>query len=117
MTSFVSPVLAQGKFTAIAGCDVSLNNLDAAIKQIKLYSSGYAFLVSNTGIFISAPDTALIGSQNLGAFAKEKANAQLEQMAADIKAGKAGSLEAIDPFTGKNVAISTNLSIRPIGAW
>ncbi|MBK8784881.1 MAG: Cache 3/Cache 2 fusion domain-containing protein [Anaerolineales bacterium] len=73
MTSYISPIVDRsGKFIGIAGIDVSLNNLDEEISQIKVFKSGYAFLVSNPGIFVSAPDKALIGNKNTERLCKRK---------------------------------------------
>ncbi len=105
MTSFVSPIIKDGNFLGIAGVDKSLSSLDQEIKQIKTYDTGYSFLVSNTGIFISAPDISLIGTKTLADIAKDKGNAEFVKMAADIKAGKESYIQTTDPFTGKNVAM------------
>jgi methyl-accepting chemotaxis protein len=105
MASFVSPIIKDGNFVGIAGVDKSLTALDQAIKQIKAYDTGYAFMVSNTGIFISAPDKSLIGTKTLADFAKDKGNDALAKMAADIKAGQAGHIDTTDPYTGKPVAM------------
>ncbi|MBL8055522.1 MAG: HAMP domain-containing protein [Anaerolineales bacterium] len=106
LTSFVAPIKAEdGRFVGIAGVDVSLNKLDAQISQIKVFDTGYAFLVSRTGIFVSAPDKAFIGAKTLAALAREQNNQTLIQMAADIEKGLEGSAETNDPFTGKQVAM------------
>jgi methyl-accepting chemotaxis protein len=103
MTSFVSPILIDGNFVGIAGVDTSLNSWDQAIEQIKTYDTGYTFLVSNTGIFISAPDKSMIGTKTLAGLAETESNSQLSDIAAEIQARKAGYIQTIDPFTGKTV--------------
>ena len=106
MASYVSPILDKsGNFIGIAGADVSLNEIDAQIKKVKVFDTGYAFLVSNTTIFVSAPDKSLIGVKTLADFAKEKKNDALAQMAADIQAGKSGRIETDDPFSGRPVSM------------
>ena len=106
LTSYISPIVdSSGRFIGIAGVDVSLNDLDANISKIKMFESGYAFLVSNTGIFVSAPDKALIGNKTLDDFAAEKNNPQLTEISEQIKAGNSGYVNTIDPFTGKTVTM------------
>jgi methyl-accepting chemotaxis protein len=105
LTSFISPILIDGKFAGIAGADTSLNSWDKRVKQIKAFNTGYAFLVSNTGIFISAPDAEIIGAKTLSDLAKDKSNPLFSQMAENIKAKKSGQMDTIDPFTGKNVSM------------
>ena len=105
MTSLISPILRDGQFIGIAGADIALNDLDSEVKKIKTYQSGYAFLVSNTGIFISAPDSALIGAKTLADLAAEQKNPALQVLNEAIKARKNGYLETTDPFTGKQAVL------------
>ena len=106
MTSYISPIVDDaGKFLGITGVDVSLNYLDAQVSKIKVFESGYAFLISNSGIFVSAPDKALIGNQTLTNFAKEKDAPQLEKIVTETQAGSSGFVNTIDPFTGKTVTM------------
>jgi methyl-accepting chemotaxis protein len=105
MASYTSPILKDGKFVGIGGVDVSLADLDKTVSGVKVYDTGYAMLVSNTGIFISAKDKDLIGNKTLADFGKEKNNQVLVTLADNIKAGKEGYVETSDPFTGKNVVM------------
>ncbi|HVN54927.1 MAG TPA: methyl-accepting chemotaxis protein [Anaerolineaceae bacterium] len=106
MTSFISPIMKpDGTFIGIAGADTSLASWDKRVQQIKSFDTGYAWLVSNTGIFISAPDKSFIGTKTLADLAKEKSNQQLTQLAGQIQAKKSGFVETTDPFTGKNVVM------------
>ena len=106
MTSYISPILDDsGKFIGIAGVDVSLNDLDAEVSKVKIFESGYAFLVSNSGIFVSAPDKALIGNKTLSDYAVESNNPQLAEISEQIQAGNSGHVQTSDPFTGKAVTM------------
>lgn len=106
LTSFISPIIGQdGSFIGIAGVDTTLNSWDQWVGQIKSFDTGYAFMVSNTGIFISAPDKSFIGTKTLTDLAKEKSNQKLIQMAGQIQATKSGYIETTDPFTGKSVVM------------
>ncbi|MEI7846317.1 MAG: methyl-accepting chemotaxis protein [Chloroflexota bacterium] len=99
MTSYISPITdPAGKFLGITGVDVSLNNLDAEVSKIKIFKTGYAFLISNSGIFVSAPDKALIGAKTLAELGKEKSDNQLGIVVKDIQAGKSGFIKTNDPF-------------------
>jgi methyl-accepting chemotaxis protein len=105
MTSYTSPITRGGKFVGIGGVDVALASLDKDVSAVKVLDTGYAFYVSNSGIFVSAPDKKLIGKQTLTKFAQEKSSPALEKIAADIKAGRGGHVETTDPFTGKDVVM------------
>ena len=106
MTSYISPILdPAGKFLGITGVDVSLNNLDAEVSKIKIFTTGYAFLISNSGIFVSAPDKTLIGAKTLAELAKEKSDTQLGSIIKDIQAGKSGFIKTNDPFGSSPVTM------------
>jgi methyl-accepting chemotaxis protein len=105
MTSFISPILIDDQFAGITGVDISLEELNQIVGSIQVYDTGYAFLVSNTGIFIAAPDKSVIGTKTLATLATEKDNPDLEAIAAGVSAGKGGYIETTDPFTGKQVAL------------
>ena len=115
LTSLIAPIMNEGEFAGIAGVDLSLEDLDARIKAIRTYETGYAFLVSNTGIFISAPDDSLIGTETLGQFAEKSGNSQLEQVAREIALGNSGFLELVDPFTGEEAVLF--YAPIPTGNW
>ena len=106
LASYVTPIMRDGRFVGIAGDDATLSDLDRDVREIHVLDSGYAFAVSNSGLFVSAPDKEIIGKKTLAQLAEEKGNAQLGQMAAAIKAGRAGQFETTDPFTGKDVVMS-----------
>jgi methyl-accepting chemotaxis protein len=124
MTSYTSPITRGGKFVGIAGVDRSLAALDAEVKKVKVLDSGYGLLVSNTGIFVSAPDKKAIGKGTLAKLGQSKDNPVLTRAAADIAKGRGGQAETIDPFTGKDVIMSWApvatgkwgyLTVAPIG--
>ncbi|HEU4656524.1 MAG TPA: methyl-accepting chemotaxis protein [Capillimicrobium sp.] len=106
MASYVAPIERDGAFAGIAGIDATLTALDADVRKISVLDSGYAFLISNGGTFVSAPDRELIGKQTLTKLADGEGNDELASIAAAVKAGKAGQVETTDPFTGEDVVMS-----------
>ena len=105
MTSYIAPIIKNGTFAGTVGIDVALENIDRTVSQVKVFDTGYAFLVSNTGIFVSSPKKEHIGRMSLDELSREKNNPDLAAMAADIRAGKEGYAGMADPFTGKNVVM------------
>ncbi|UGS37928.1 methyl-accepting chemotaxis protein [Capillimicrobium parvum] len=101
LNAFLSPILQGDRFRGIAGVDLTLDQMHADVAKIHALDSGYAFLVSNAGTFISAPDDKLIGRKTLQQVAREGDNADVARIAAAIKAGRGGHLQTTDPFTGK----------------
>ena len=100
MMSYDSPIIKDGKFVGIAGVDVSLEYVDKVASSIRAFDTGYAFMVSNTGVFLSHPtQKSWIGNKKLSDFGvKEINNAE-----ADIRQGIGGHIEVKDPITGKTV--------------
>jgi methyl-accepting chemotaxis protein len=100
MTSFMTPILRHGTFLGVVGIDRSLNALNAEVRGTKVLDSGYAMIVSNNGTFASAPDKKLVGTKTLTQVAKTRHASVLATIAAGVKAGRAGQVEADDPFHG-----------------
>ncbi len=102
MSSFTAPLQKNGSFVGIVGGDVTLEFLDQMISEIKIFETGYAFLLSKEGTFISFPNKELIGKQTLAQYAEENKRSKLAQMATAIQKGENGYIEAKDPFRKKD---------------
>jgi methyl-accepting chemotaxis protein len=115
MTSYVSPVLRNGVFIGATGMDTSLKQIDAQIRQVHAMKSGYAFLVSRAGTFISAPDKKLVGKKTLAWLAAQRHDKALGQLAAAAAADRPFHVTTHDPFTGKE----SELYSTPVqqGGW
>ncbi|MBF0484646.1 MAG: methyl-accepting chemotaxis protein [Candidatus Omnitrophica bacterium] len=105
MTSFISPIIKDEKFIGITGLDVRLDSFDAIVSKVKVFQTGYAFLVSKTGIFVSFPNKKFIGTKTLSQLGEELKKPDLIHIAGDIKAGQEGIVEATDPISGKKAVM------------
>ncbi|WP_440955439.1 histidine kinase dimerization/phosphoacceptor domain -containing protein [Methanosarcina sp. Mfa9] len=102
MMSYVSPIFKDGEFVGIGGVDVSLEYVDEVVSEVRTFDTGYAFMVSNTGTFLSHPTHKdWIGEKGLHDFG----GGDLEKASKDIKNGVGGHLETTDPTTGKTVVM------------
>jgi len=99
LTSYVSPIMRNGEFVGIAGVDVGLEQMDEIISDITFLESGYAVLMSNTGIFISANDKSLIGTTTIYDLAQLTNLPILKKIGDDIKEGISGIAFGTDPVT------------------
>ena len=62
LTSLVVPIKnSDGEFIGIAGVDIAVSDIFNILKNIKLYSTGYLNLFSDTGIVLSSFSKDLIG--------------------------------------------------------
>lgn len=55
MTSICAPVIVDNKFVALTGVDLTLREIQKKVNEIKPFD-GYAFLISNKGMYVSHPD-------------------------------------------------------------
>jgi len=100
MVSYDSPIFKDGEFAGIAGVDVPLEYVDEVASSIQTFDTGYAFMVSNTGIFLSHPTQKdWIGKKSLYDFDEE----EIKNAAIDIQKGIEGHIEVKDPTTGETV--------------
>ena len=61
MVSIATPVINNHQFQGALFFDVSLTSLNQMLNKVKLFDSGYTFVVSEQGKIISHPDEALKG--------------------------------------------------------
>ncbi|WP_321417301.1 methyl-accepting chemotaxis protein [uncultured Methanomethylovorans sp.] len=107
MVSYISPIVKDGNFIGISGMDASLNSIDEEMSKVKVYDTGYAFMTSKKGVFLSHPTNKdWIGTKSL----TDIGASGFDQMAADIAAGKSGYIRTLDPVTG----VDTNMFYAPI---
>lgn len=59
-TSLVVPVVQNEKTLGVIGIDIDLTNLSDEIKKIRVFDTGYGFLVSNTGIIAAHKDISFL---------------------------------------------------------
>ncbi|WP_370574984.1 methyl-accepting chemotaxis protein [Methanomethylovorans sp.] len=102
MVSYVAPIIKDGNAIGISGMDVSLNEIDEEVGKISIYDTGYAFMTSKSGVFLSHPTNKdWIGTKSI----TDVDTPGYGKMAQDISAGKAGTITSIDPMTGKQVSL------------
>ncbi|MGR2739867.1 methyl-accepting chemotaxis protein [Billgrantia sp. Q4P2] len=93
LTSFVIPIVIDGRFQGIAGVDMPLSGLHETISRIEPFDGARASLISSGGFYVSTPDVALLGQSvsDTDAFAQAKSR---------IVAGEAFYETVGDPETG-----------------
>lgn len=71
ITSFVSPIVKQGKYLGMAGVDIALNRYQQLTSSIKPYPDSYAFLISGGGKVVAHPDSSFINKMYTEVLAEE----------------------------------------------
>ncbi len=66
ITSTVAPIVVNGRVVGVAGVDIALSSLQDKVSAISIYGTGYASLLSNSGVYVGDRDAANVG-QGMGA--------------------------------------------------
>lgn len=103
LSTYVIPIKKGDTPTAILTIDVTLEWLEKIISSIKIYKSGYAFLLNSEGSFIVHPNKDLVNKENLRSLAKKLNQPYLIEIAEDIKNKKSGYRKVL-PFTTNKTA-------------
>ncbi len=85
MTTIAAPIQQKGKFIGIIGVDVTLEDLQKQVENIKPHQGSFAYLVSMKGVIAAHPDTSLIFKHLTEVYPEETKNNNLLET---IKAGK-----------------------------
>ncbi len=88
MSTFSYPVIRNKKFIGVITADLAMNHLHEIVSDIHVLKSGYAFLVTARGNFISHPDSGLIMHRTLEEYARLSHSRQLMKIASDIEKQK-----------------------------
>jgi methyl-accepting chemotaxis protein len=61
ITSMVAPIVVGGRVVGVAGVDIALSSLQDTVGAISVYGTGYASLLSNSGLYVGDRDPANAG--------------------------------------------------------
>ncbi|MCB2145718.1 MAG: HAMP domain-containing protein [Deltaproteobacteria bacterium] len=88
------PVRFKDKTVAVVGIDVPVATFTPLVQQIKLFGTGYGFLIANNGIFAAHPTKQSNVGKHMDFFAFDKKVIQ------DVKAGRETSQYKVSKTTG-----------------
>jgi len=100
LVSFLTPIERNGEVVGVTGVDVSIGYMNELAGDVKLYDSGYAFVVSPAGEFVAHPNDTWVGSKTLGNVSESAGIAGFGTMQEDVEAGESGNFTMQDPVTG-----------------
>lgn len=94
MATFSAPFYQEShqskKFEGVVTADVSLQWLADIVSSVKIYSTGYAFLLSANGVFITHPRQHLIMRESVFSIAEELGDQQLRRLGKAMIHGEQG---------------------------
>ncbi len=93
MITYSVPVFYKNgsqKFRGVMTVDISLDKMRELILKMKVYETGYAFLLSSTGMIIYSPDEGLKENENVFDFAERQNLPDLAAIGKEMINGKTG---------------------------
>jgi len=93
--------LDKKEFFAIATVDISLAWLQGIVSSIKIGHTGYGFLISKKGTFVTHPNSHLIMRKTIFEVAKKKGDKALSSIGLEMIRGKTGFVPYSGPFVKK----------------
>ncbi|AEB08282.1 PDC sensor domain-containing protein [Desulfobacca acetoxidans] len=105
MTTYSAPMYRtvnnHKKFGGVITADISLFWLEEIIARVKILQSGYAFLLSRNGDFITHPQERLIMRESIFSVAEARGDAQLRELGRKMVQGSEGYACITDFASGK----------------
>ncbi|HZE22327.1 MAG TPA: adenylate/guanylate cyclase domain-containing protein, partial [Desulfobaccales bacterium] len=90
------------KFEGVVTADISLMWLKDLVSGIKIYQTGYAFLISGNGVFVTHPDKQWIMRESIFSIAEAQHEPSLRHLGRDMIRGGSGFVPLKDFYTGKD---------------
>jgi methyl-accepting chemotaxis protein len=93
-TVLTVPVRFDGKTIAVVGIDIPVSAFTPLVQKIKLFNTGYGFLIANDGVFVAHPTKQSNVGKHMDFFAFDK------KVVSDVKAGRETSQYKVSKTTG-----------------
>ena len=98
---FYRTINGQRQFQGIVTADIALDWLVKMVSSVSYLKTGYAFLISRNGVFVTHPDKSLIMRQSIFDMAEGTTNAPVRQVGLAMVRGATGFVRLESPFLGK----------------
>ncbi|NHT76755.1 methyl-accepting chemotaxis protein [Rhizobiaceae bacterium CRRU44] len=110
MTSFMVPLLKDGRFVGVTGVDTALDSLSRDLSGLKPLGAGFVALISQGGSIVAYPDQALLG--------KSLKDSGLDAAAWDQVVARPGTpVEMTNADGSQNLAVAVPVNIIPGTTW
>ena len=97
MSTYSAPFSCKEAFCGVVTADIALDWLQEMVSNIRIGRTGYAFILSKQGCFISHPDKHLIMDQSIFSLAKQQQDPELSRIGQRMVHGESGSVTIISP--------------------
>ena len=94
-------VNGKSEFDGVVTADISLDWLVDIVSHVSIFKSGYAFLISQNGVFVTHPDKKLIMKESIFSIAESANDMKLREIGKDMISGGEGFVSLKGYETGK----------------
>ena len=105
MTTYAVPFYrddhGERRFTGVVTVDVSLEWLRRMIAEVRVLQTGFAFLVSGSGVYVSHPDMSLVLNETIFSQAEVAGDQQIREIGRDMIRGGTRFVAVTSPSTGR----------------
>ncbi|MEA5089339.1 SpoIIE family protein phosphatase [Solidesulfovibrio sp.] len=105
MTTYSVPIYrtegAKRTFCGVVTADVSLDWLRGQVRKVNMYHSGYAFLLSRNGVFVSHPESRYIMRESIFSLAEQANSPELRAVGQAMTRGGEGFARLPDFMLGQ----------------
>ncbi|HPL63129.1 MAG TPA: SpoIIE family protein phosphatase [Syntrophales bacterium] len=88
-------------FAGVVTADMSLDWLKETMAKARIYRTGFAFLISRNGVFVSHPDKGMIMRESIFSLAENAGDTELREIGRKMISGAEGFVSLPEYFTGK----------------
>lgn len=100
------PVAGRGRLRGVVTADVSLEWLAKLVGSIQIAGSGYCFIVSETGAFVTHPRKDLIMSESMFSLAEELHDVNLRTIGIAMTREESGFVDVGSTMTGQDAFLA-----------
>lgn len=97
---FYSAENGSQQLTGVITVDISLSWLTDIINSVKIFDTGYAFLISRNGVFVTHPNRTFIMNETIFSLAKEFELPKLREIGRNMVKGKSNLISLSLPESG-----------------
>ena len=98
---FYKKVSGKRRFMGVVTADISLSRLQDIVDSIKIARTGYGFLISGNGTFVTHPDKNLIMNETIFGVAETKGDPILREVGREMIGDKSGFVPFKSVITNK----------------
>lgn len=91
----------ERKFCGVVAADISLSWLHDVLSRVKVYETGYAFLLSRNGVYITHPNHNLVMRKSIFSQAEDAGNKLMRRLGKEMTRGGTNFSRLNYPFSGK----------------